>query len=343
MDQKYIEELLKLNLQLEQLKDSRFLITGANGLIGSFLCRTLDLLNQQLNLNITVLPMVRDEEKGKKLLAEMKCPDKMTLVVGDVIDPLVYDGDIEYIVHTACPTSGKFFSQYPVETITAIVDGTRNILMEAKNRNTKSVVYVSSMEVYGQVTEEVLLSEDKLGELDITNLRNSYPMGKRMAEQICIAMLKEYGVSAKSIRLAQTFGLGIQPTENRVFAQFLRSCQKNEDIIMHTEGKSKRMYLDTRDAISAILTVLLNGVAGEIYNAANPATYSSIREMAEFVLKLFGSNNKVVVKSEENVGQYPPDNMLKLDVSKLEALSWKPYHGMEDMYFALKEELEEDK
>ena len=60
---------------------------------------------------------------------------------------------------------------------------------------------------------------------------------------------------------------------------------RKKDIVLLTDGKSKRCYLYTMDAVSAILTVLLKGEAGQAYNAANPETYCSVKEMAEMVAK----------------------------------------------------------
>ena len=339
MKQEDIKSMLELPVPFEDLKNSRVLITGANGLIGSYLCKTLDALNQLFQWNINIAALVRSPEKGEALREQLTEKNLFHVMIGDVTEPVKTEMSFDYIIHTACPTAGAFFTQHPVETISTIVEGTKNLLFLAKAQDVRSFVYVSSMEVYGEVTEEKLLSEDCLGGLALSNLRNCYPEGKRMAEQLCLAMMSEYQVPAKVIRLAQTFGPGVSKTENRVYAQFLRSSVKGEDIVLHTEGKSKRMYLDTMDAISAILTVLVAGQDGAVYNAANRTTYCSIREMAEQTVAFFNSKSKVIVDAEKNIGQYPPDNMLKLDTSRLEALGWEARFSLEQMYKRMAEEI----
>ena len=91
---------------------------------------------------------------------------------------------------------------------------------------------------------------------------------------------------------------------------------------MKTTGESTRMYSYTADAVSAILTVLVAGENGVSYNVANPSTYSSIREMADMVYREFGTGDAHVIIDVD----------LPLDVSRLEALGWRPQVGLEDMY-----------
>lgn len=77
-----------------------------------------------------------------------------------------------------------------------------------------------------------------------------------------------------------SFGAGVLPTENRVFAQFVRSAIRNENIFLHTEGKSEGNYIYTSDAIRALLFLLLNGETMQAYNVANKDNHMIIRQMA---------------------------------------------------------------
>lgn len=124
----------------------------------------------------------------------------------------------------------------PVETICVAVDGTRNILELAKENDVKSVVYISSMEVYGSPDASLpYVSENDYGYVDILNVRSCYPEGKRMCECLCTSYAHEYNLPIKIARLAQTFGAGVSKNETRVFAQFARSLINEEDIILHTK------------------------------------------------------------------------------------------------------------
>ena len=165
-------------------------------------------------------------------------------------------------------------------------------------------------------------------------MRNSYPIGKIASENLCCGYAKEYGVPAMSIRLTQTFGAGVNYNDTRVFAYFARCVKEKTNIVLKTRGETERCYLYTTDAATAILTVLLNGKAGEIYNAADEGTYCSIAEMAEQVAKSGGI--KVVYDIQDTaVNGFPDTLYMDLDTTKLQKLGWCPLGGgrrLIDMY-----------
>ena len=327
-----IASILDTN-QVDVLKNKTILITGATGLIGSMCCKALSEIGKNNDLGLTVVALARNAKRAEEVLADVMENQNIVLCDQPLTSALHFDEKIDYIIHTACPTASNTFITQPVETVQAIVNGTMNVLELAKQTGCESVVYLSSMEAYGQILHEDLLSPENVGYVNPLSLRSCYPEGKRMAENLCIGYYSEYQVPVKAIRLAQTFGPGIPVSDGRVFAQFIRSALNGENIVMFTEGGAKRMYLDTMDAVNAVITVLLKGESGQVYNAGNPATYSSIREMAELVIREFGNGKcELVIDRSKDVGQYPPDNMLNLDVSPLMNLGWKPKYELKEMY-----------
>ena len=155
-----------------------------------------------------------------------------------------------------------------------------------------------------------------------------------MCECMCAAYASEYGVDAKIVRLAQTFGAGIPITDNRVSMQFARSVVEGTDIVLHTEGKSVSNYCYLSDAISGILTVAAKGEKGEAYNVCNDAETRSIYEIAELVAEEVARGTIRVVKDipkGANFG-YAPDNTMKLCSEKIRRLGWKPKVRMADGY-----------
>ncbi|MBO4403624.1 MAG: NAD(P)-dependent oxidoreductase [Bacteroidales bacterium] len=312
----------------ETLSGSRFLITGATGLIGSTLVHCLLALDKGIGITCPVRSIV----KAKAIFGEEA--EKIQFIECDLIDylrGLTPDERFQYIVHCASPTAGSYMTEHPVDTFELAVESTRMLLDYARKAKPEGVVYVSSLEYYGQNDNDNVIAEDFQGYVDASSARSSYPMGKRAAEYLCTAYALEHGVPAKIARLTQTFGAGVAPDDKRVFAQFARSVTAGADIVLHTTGKSAKPYCYTTDCIAAILYILLKGQKGEAYNVANDETYITIRDMAEFLRERFNPNIKVLVESHPEMG-YAPETKLHLSAKKLKELGWKPRYGLFEMF-----------
>lgn len=304
-----------------------YIITGATGLIGGAL---VDYLKRDRN-NKLILP-VRNVLKAEERFGKTA---QIAYIEYDfsTSSQLNINEKIDYIVHAACPTTSKYMVDCPVETIDTIINGTRTMLNLAKHSHIKGMVFLSSMEVYGMIDGECdSIDESVQGYVNPLDARSSYPMAKRMAEALCYSYAKEYAVPVVIARLAQTFGPGVDFSHDmRVFAQFARCVRENHDIVLRTDGHSKRMYLHTFDAVKAIMLLLTKGVEGEAYNVANKKTYCSIKEMANFVKERFNPLIQVTVQKDGN-NCYPPDSYLPLSTAKIEELGWKPQYGLIEMF-----------
>lgn len=325
--------------EADSLRDRSVLITGATGLVGSLLMRTFAHINTSLGLHMTITGMIRDREKAVKIYGEDFCrrPD-ISFVTADLsIDGGVQIvGKVDYIFHAAAVTASKLMVSQPVETIRASVSSTFNLLELAVEKNVKSFVYISSMEMYGSLNDDHV-TEEKLGYIDPLKIRSNYPESKRLCENMCEAYLSEYDVPVKIARLAQTFGAGILPWENRVFAQFARSVINKEDIVLHTRGLSEGNYCYTSDTMKALITLLLRGENGEAYNIANEENHTTIAAMAQMAAdELAGGAIKVVFDiPESNTFGYAADTHMKLSSEKLRALGWEPKHNLKDSYIRM--------
>ena len=202
------------------------------------------------------------------------------------------------------------------------IDGTRNALELARRLAVRGMVYLSSMEVYGSPQGDAVLDESSLGPLDHLAPRSSYPLSKRMAEGLCAAYAREYGVPVRIARLAQVIGEEIPKGDSRVIAQFARAIARGENIVLHTDGSSARCYCALSDAVDAALFLLERGNPGEAYNVADASSYRSIRALAE-TLCAAHPPSRVVMEPAEGMG-YAPSCKLRLSTAKLEALGWQP-------------------
>ena len=305
-----------------------YLITGATGYIGSLITEYLLQQGNQVTLIVRKAEGLKPTLKSEANIIECDISDTNTM------ERII--GKYDYIIHCAASTKSSYMISNPVEVADTIVNGTQNMLKLANRCNIKTVIFLSSMEVYGKIncSGGRRVSEEELGEIDITNVRSCYPMAKRMAENYCYLYHKEYGVPVKIARLAQTFGRGVSSEDNRVFAQFANAVRTYTDIVLHTKGNSVGNYCDVDDAISGILYLLEHGEFGEAYNIVNEANTMTIREMAELVSEKI-ANGKIGVKFDipkENCFGYAQETGLRLSGEKMKALGWQANIGLEEMY-----------
>jgi nucleoside-diphosphate-sugar epimerase len=318
------------NIPWNNLNNCTVLITGATGLVGSALINALYNANVKFKLNMRLIGHGRNINKGQ-ILSQVY---GIVFITGDIRCPIkISDKKIDYIFHCAAVTKSSDMIAKPIDVITTEIDGTKNILQLAKEKNCKSIVYLSSMEVYGQIDLKEI-DENDLGYLDLSNPRNCYPESKRLCEMMCIAYATQYNLPVKIARLAQTFGAGTPKDDTRVFAQFARNAISGKDIELHTEGKSRGNYCYISDTIRGLFIILLKGKIADTYNISNPAASVTIREMAELVVNSIHNVIKITVNIPEDIYKrgYAPDSGFILKSDKLNMLGWVPKYGLVDMY-----------
>ncbi len=340
--QEDLEILANSDIPFKEMENSSILITGATGLVGMNLVLALMCCNRINSTGIKIYALVRDEKKAQDIYKDLLDRKDINIVIGDVTRKICIDDNIDYIIHCASVTKSEIMVKKPVMTIKTSIEGTDNVLSFAVEKSVKSFVYVSSMEMYGSFKiPSFNVTELQIGSINPLDVRSNYPESKRMCENMCIAYLSEYGVPVKIARMAQTFGAGILPGENRVFAQFARSVIENKDIILHTPGKSEGNYCYTRDAVSALLFILLKGINGEAYNVSNEKTHITIAGMASLVASDIANNSIKVIFDipEENIYGYAAETKMKLNSDKLKELGWKPEVGLKEAYTRLIESM----
>jgi len=329
-----MENCLNSEVNWNEFRYAKFLITGATGLIGSLMVKMLLYANEKLALHMKIYAFIRDEGKAKKIYKEQS--GRINYIIGDLSDlQFNLEEGFDYIIHAAAITMSWVMIEKPVDVIETALNSTRLLLTYLQKHIECKMVYISSMEMYGTVDNEKMVDETCLGYIDLHSVRSCYPESKRMCECMCNSFVSQYGVKVCSARLAQTFGSGVLPGENRVFAQFARSVINHNDIVLHTDGLSEGNYVYTLDAVKAILLLLLQGKSGEAYNIANEASHVTIKEMAELVARQIAQGQiKVVydIPVSQNKYGYAPKVKLNLSSDKIRALGWLPNVGLVDAY-----------
>ena len=324
-----LEQAKKNVLSPEGLKDKSFLITGASGLIGSFLVDLLRYFGETSGLRVGICAAGRNPAALEERFSSHVGKAGFRLLRYDVNDRLDVEEKFDFIVHAAGNSSPGGFSADPVGTITANVFGVYNLMEYARGAGIERFLYVSSGEVYGQGAEGLEAFEESYsGYVDSTSPRSCYPNGKRAAETLGVSYFKQYGVDFVIVRPCHTYGPTALGSDNRASAQFVNDALAGKDIVMKSPGLQRRSYCYVADSVSALLSVLLRGKSGEAYNIANSASIVTIREMAETLAAKAGRKVVFDVPEEAERQGYNPVTQSVLASKKLEALGWKGSYSL---------------
>lgn len=328
-----IEEYNKISKLLNyDFRGYKFLVTGANGLIGSYLVDYLDFIGAE------VYAMSRSIDKLK---FRFNNNQNIKLIEQDLNEPLTIDDKFDYIIHAASNAHPLAFSQDPVGTMKANLFGTMNLLELAKKSNSK-FLYLSSGEIYGNNIDHDF-TEDDLGVVDTKIARSCYPEAKRASETLCVSYCDQFGIHTNIARLCYVYGHTITDDNSRADAQFLRNALLGKDIVMKSKGAQRRTYCYVADAVSALLFILLNGVKSEVYNIANPNSIATIAQYAQILANIAKVNLKFELPDEIEQKGYSKQADSVLSAQKLINIGWSPLYDLNvglEHTFKIKKEIE---
>lgn len=309
------------------LKERTIFISGAAGMLASYLTYYLIFLNEVHNKNINIYINVRNIQKAREKFGNYISKPYIHLLDRSVIDDISTAENFDYIIHAASLASPQYYGKYPVDTILPNVVGTYKLLDKAKKDKAKAFLFFSSGDVYGNVESSENISEGMIGNIDFLETGSFYGESKRCGEAICRAYFLQYGVPTKVIRIAHTYS----PTmdiynDKRVFAEFVSNIINNEDIIMKSDGSAKRPFCYISDAITGMLKVMIDGEPGEQYNLGNDHEFISIKDLASTLISLYPDKKlQIVFSTREDIG-YTPSKAIKtstLSMNKLRSLKWE--------------------
>jgi UDP-glucose 4-epimerase len=194
------------------------------------------------------------------------------------------------IFHLAASVGVKNVIQNPKDTLFNNMQMSCKLipLFEKLNR---PVLYTSTSEVYGEgpFNED---SDCKIG--TSKNLRWSYASSKLTTE----FMMNSCNFPSTIVRLFNVVGKGQSSQIGMVLPNFIESAKRNEDIIVHGDGKQVRSFCHVKDAVNAMIKLI--SFNGETFNIGNDSPIT-MEDLAYKVKELLNSNSNIVYKPLEKV------------------------------------------
>lgn len=319
-----IDTVTKTLSELDRLAGKTVMITGAAGLICSSVVDIFFRYNDLHDEKIQILAAGRwIEEMSARFGEQVNRPDFHFIVYDAARTDNVINAHADYIIHGASNAFPSMIVKEPVETMLSNFLGMKYLLDYAKAQETKRILYISSSEVYGSKDGSQPYREDQYGYIDLLKSRNSYSVGKRAAETLCVSYADEYGVESVIVRPGHIYGPTASPHDNRVSSAWAYSAARGEDIVMKSDGAQIRSYCYCLDCASAMLKLLLCGESCKAYNISNPNSIISIRQMAGILATSAGVKLRIVLPTEAEKKGFNPMLNSSLESDNLLALGWR--------------------
>ena len=319
-----LESVYKRKNDWEKFRNATVLITGANGLIATYIIYMFLYLNERDELGVNVIGLARNREKMQLKYGKLLERDDIRIIYQDVTDPLDVEEKIDYIIHTASPTGPKQFMSIPVNTILANVVGTNQLLEVGRKKGIKGFLFLSTREIYGSGEKDFVAEED-YGVVDPTIIRSCYPESKRMSETLCASYNAQYGMNCKVVRIAHTYGPDMCLRDGRVVGDFLGNILDGKDIIMNSDGSGTLALTYIADVLAGIMQVICD-FKDFVYNISNSEETVSVKELSEILCGLFPDKGLVPrfqpVKDLEKAG-YLANKLGFLDSRKAIEEGWQ--------------------
>lgn len=320
-----VEATALYDLPWEKLQNRTVLLSGATGMIGSYLVDVLQFRNQGLGMNCKVYTIGRSEEKARERFSYCWGSPWFEFILGDIDHSVCWPevNRVDYVLHLASNTHPVAYATDPIGTILTNIEGTKNMLDFAVEHHADRFAFASSNEIYGENRGDVeKFDESYCGYIDCNTLRAGYPESKRCGEALCQAYRKQKGLDIVIPRLTRAFGPTMRMSDTKAISQFILKAVKGEDIVLKSAGTQYYSFTYVADAVSGLLTVLLKGESGEAYNIADESGDIMLKDLAEMIAEC--ADRKVVFDLPDAVEAegFSKATKARLSNAKIRAVGW---------------------
>ena len=328
-----INKVASQDLPWEKLHNKTILISGATGLIGSFLVDVIMRKNLSSALNCKIYALGRNKEKAYNRFQPFWNAPLFFFISCDINEKLDLHtfSTVDYVLHLASNTHPIAYATDPIGTITTNIIGLKNMLDFCAEKSVSRFAFASSNEIYGQNRGDAeKFKEDYCGYIDCNTMRAGYPESKRCGESLCQAYIKQKNLDIVVPRLTRSYGPTMLMSDTKAISQFIRKAISNEDIVLKSAGNQYYSYTYVADAVSGLLTILFLGKSGEAYNIADDSSNIRLKDLANIIAGY--CDKKVIFEMPETLEKegYSLATKSLLDNTKIQRLGWRAAYSIYD-------------
>lgn len=296
---------------------NRILVTGGAGFLGSHLCERL------LQDGNDVICVDNLYTGSKDNIRHLMANPYFEFIRHDVTEPLYVE--VDQIYNLACPASPVHYQANPVKTTKTSVYGALNMLGLAKRVGAR-ILQASTSEVYGD-PEIHPQPESYRGCVNPIGIRSCYDEGKRVAETLFFDYRRMHDLEIKVMRIFNTYGPRMNPSDGRVVSNFIVQALRGEDITVYGDGSQTRSFCYVDDLIEGMVRLMASPAefTGPC-NIGNPGEFT-ILQLAQKVIEFTGSSSQIIYKplpSDDPLQRKPVIKLAK------EQLDWEPHIGLDE-------------
>lgn len=264
----------------------RVLITGAAGFLGSHLC------DRFVKEGFEVIGMDNLITGSLDNISHLMPLENFEFHHHDVSNFVHVAGELDYILHFASPASPIDYLKIPIQTLKVGSLGTHNLLGLARVKKARMLI-ASTSEVYGDPLVHPQV-EEYYGNVNPVGPRGVYDEAKRFQEAITMAYHTYHKLETRIVRIFNTYGPRMRLNDGRVLPAFIGQALRGEDLTIFGDGSQTRSFCYVDDQVEGIYRLLMSDYPYPV-NIGNPDEIT-IRQFAEEIIKLTGTNQKVVFK-----------------------------------------------
>jgi nucleoside-diphosphate-sugar epimerase len=288
----------------------RMLVAGGAGFVGSHLVDELAAQGHEV-------VVVDDFSTGSLENLAPIASRRIRIHPMDVADAPPTDR-FDRVYHLASPASPDAYGRRPIDTLMVNSVGTRRLLDIARASRARFLL-ASTSEVYGDPLEHPQ-AETYWGNVDPIGPRSQYDEGKRFAEALTIAFVRQHEINARIVRIFNAYGPRMAMDDGRMPSAFIVAALRGDPIPVHGDGTQTRSLCYVEDTAAGLIAAMERGMSGEVYNIGRPDEVT-VLEFAERVRRAAGSRSPIV-----QIAGRPQDiRRRRPDPTKTErALGWSP-------------------